>query len=87
MLYNPNNTAFEASPFTTQLEIDCLKLFAEMFKYPKMLTSLQGSSETTASWGHLTCGGTIANSEAFWAARSAKYLPFGLKKYVQSLSA
>lgn len=86
MLYNPNNTAFEASPFTTQLEIDCMVEFAEMFKYPPMLTGLSGATGISNSWGHLTCGGTVANSEAFWAARSVKYLAFGLKKYVQSLT-
>lgn len=38
MLYNPNNCAFEASPFTTLLEIEVLKEFAKMFGYPSMLT-------------------------------------------------
>jgi hypothetical protein len=27
------------------------------------------------SWGHLTSGGTIANFEALWLARSVRYLP------------
>lgn len=40
MLYNPNNCAFEAGPLTTQLEIDCMKDFAEMFSYPPMLTEV-----------------------------------------------
>lgn len=62
MLYNPNNCAFEASPFTTLLEIEVMKEFALVFDYPKFLTfnNTEGQKESY-SWGHLTCGGTVAN--------------------------
>ena len=30
------------------------------------------------SWGHLTSGGTIANFEALWLARSVRYLPLAV---------
>ena len=51
-----------------------------------MLKGLSGDEGVAHSWGHLTCGGTVANSEAFWAARSVKYLSFGLNQYVKSLT-
>ena len=30
--------------------------------------------DPSRSWGHLTSGGTIANFEALWLARSVRYL-------------
>ncbi len=38
MLYNPNNTTFELSPFTTLLEIENLKHFAKLFNLGPMLS-------------------------------------------------
>ncbi|KAA8895556.1 pyridoxal phosphate-dependent transferase [Sphaerosporella brunnea] len=31
------------------------------------------------SWGHITSGGTVANTEALWAARNLKFYPLSLK--------
>ena len=31
------------------------------------------------SWGHITCGGTVANIEAIWAARNLKYHPLAVQ--------
>ena len=61
-----------------------------MFGYPAMLDEsvtkpVDVGSGLSNSWGHLTCGGTVANSEAFWAARSVKFLSFGLRQYIKSL--
>jgi hypothetical protein len=64
MLYNPNNIALEISPVTTRLELEVAKQLARMIGY-----------DPTRSWGHLTSGGTIANFEALWLARGARYLP------------
>ena len=64
MLYNPNNIAAEISPVTTRLEIEVAADLAGMIGY-----------DPSSSWGHLTSGGTIANFEALWLARSARYLP------------
>ena len=87
MLYNPNNTAYEASPFTTLLEIEVLKLFAEVFKLSPMLGSDTKPDNTRYknSWGHLTCGGTVANCEGLWAARNCRFLALSLRKYIQEL--
>lgn len=62
MLYNPNNVVAEVSPVTTRLEVEVAEQLAAMIGYP-----------AGASWGHLTSGGTIANFEALWIARSIRY--------------
>ncbi len=64
MLYNPNNIAVEISPVTTRLEREVAEQLARMIGY-----------DPSASWGHLTSGGTVANFEALWLARSVRYLP------------
>ena len=67
MLYNPNNVASEISPVTTRLEVEVAEDLARMIGY-----------DPAASWGHLTSGGTIANFEALWLARSVRYLPIAI---------
>lgn len=37
------------------------------------------------SWGHLTCGGTIANCEAMWASRNCRFLSLSIRKYIESI--
>ena len=64
MLYNPNNIAAEISPVTTRLEMEVARDLARMIGY-----------DPSRSWGHLTSGGTVANFEALWLARSVRYLP------------
>ena len=85
MLYNPNNTAFEASPYTTFLEIDTMKQFAEMFDLPEMLDGTGEGNDKPHSWGHLTCGGTVANMESLWAARNCRFLTLSIRKWIESL--
>ncbi|HEY9898875.1 MAG TPA: pyridoxal-dependent decarboxylase, partial [Pantanalinema sp.] len=63
MLYNPNNVSGEASPVTTQLELDV----------GHQLGHLVGYGPST--WGHLASGGSVANLEALWAVRALKYFP------------
>ncbi|MNX73193.1 L-2,4-diaminobutyrate decarboxylase [compost metagenome] len=63
MLYNPNNVSGEASPVTTQLELDV----------GRQLGNLVGYGSDT--WGHLASGGSVANLEALWAVRAVKYFP------------
>mgnify|MGYP000600713403 CR=1 FL=1 len=67
MLYNPNNCAKEASPVTTELEIEAGHDLCRMFGYP-----------ANQSWGHITSGGTVANYEALWLARNLKATPDAL---------
>ncbi len=69
MLYNPNNVSTDAAPVTVRLELEAAQLIARMLGYD------------ASSWAHLTSGGTIANIEALWIARSVKYLPFALAEW------
>ncbi len=61
MLYNPNNVAYEGSPATTDLELEVGRELAAMAGF-----------DPSRSWGHLTSGGTVANYEALWIARSLR---------------
>lgn len=63
MLYNPNNVTAEVAPVTVQLELEAARMIANMVGY--------GGD----SWAHLTSGGTIANIEALWLARTVAVLP------------
>ena len=54
MFYNPNNVAYEASPFTTKLETEVGSQLCKMIGYQE------------GSWGHVTCDGTVANLESMW---------------------
>ncbi len=64
MLYNPNNVTREAGPVTTRLEFEVADQLARMIGY-----------DPGTAWGHITSGGTVANFEALWIARSLFYLP------------
>ncbi|MFQ5570866.1 MAG: pyridoxal phosphate-dependent decarboxylase family protein [Rhodothermales bacterium] len=75
MLYNPNNVTREAAPVTVQMELEAGRMIAEMLGY-----------EGETCWAHLTGGGTVANLEALWVARTVKYLPFLLKDVLRSLN-
>jgi glutamate/tyrosine decarboxylase-like PLP-dependent enzyme len=68
MLYNPNNVAAEASPVTSRMELEVAEQLARMIGYRR-----------ERHWGHLTSGGTVANFEALWVARSVKYLPVAIR--------
>lgn len=63
MLYNPNNVSREAAPVTVRLELEACQMIGRMIGYGE------------DSWGHLTSGGTVANLEALWTARTVAYLP------------
>lgn len=68
LLYNPNNVAAEGSPVTSRLELEVAAQLATMIGY-----------DPVRQWGHLCSGGTIANIEALWVARNAKYLPLAVR--------
>jgi len=64
MMYNPNNCAEEASPVTTEMEVEAGRDLCELFGYNR-----------NQAWGHITSGGTVANYEGLWLARNLKALP------------
>ncbi len=78
MLYNPNNVAFEGSTATTILEILVGDDICKMLGYdiPKEQEIEKGA---VRPWGHITCDGTVANTEALWSARNLKFLPLSLR--------
>ena len=61
---NPNNVATEASPLTTTLEIDVGRQLCKMIGYSVDIT------KSPVGWGHITCGGSVANLESMWAGNS-----------------
>ncbi|HEX5164341.1 MAG TPA: aminotransferase class V-fold PLP-dependent enzyme [Thermomicrobiales bacterium] len=58
MQINPNNHALDSSMATSRMEREAVAALARMFGYD------------ATHLGHLTGGGTIANLEALWVARS-----------------
>ncbi|HMV98633.1 MAG TPA: pyridoxal-dependent decarboxylase [Acidobacteriota bacterium] len=68
MLYNQNNIYSEASTITLQFESEALKLIARMLHL----------DPDTSAWGHLCSGGTGANLESMWIARSVRFFPYQL---------
>ncbi len=73
-LYNPNNVSEEASPVTTELELQVGEQLARMFGF-----SVDEEAEPCA-WGHLTSGGTVANYESLWNFRAVKFYPLALQE-------
>lgn len=68
MFYNPNNVAFEASPFTTIVELEVGLQLCEMLgynRYEDTLPDESGEVEPVA-WGHIACDGSVANLESVW---------------------
>ncbi len=74
MLYNPNNVTAESAPVTVQLELEAAQMIAAMLGF--------GDD----AWAHLTSGGTLANLEALWVARTVSLLPRIVKEMRASLS-
>lgn len=71
MLYNQNNVATEASPVTTHLEMIACHQLCRMLGFTAAVRAPGGAPP----WGHLASDGSVANIEALWALRNARYLP------------
>ncbi|MFN6514409.1 MAG: pyridoxal phosphate-dependent decarboxylase family protein [Nostoc sp. CreGUA01] len=78
MLYNANNVAFEASTVTTKLEIQVGDDLCRMLGYH--VPPEDNETDKLRAWGHITCGGTVANIEAIWSARNLKFYPISIKE-------
>ena len=79
MLYNPNNVAFEGSTATTIIELKVGDDLCRMLGY-NMPSEQEIEFGAIRPWGHITCGGTVANIEAIWAARNLKFYPFAFRE-------
>ncbi|KAI9872352.1 MAG: hypothetical protein M1830_001742 [Pleopsidium flavum] len=62
MLYNPNNVSIEVSPLTTLAEMEAGQQLCRLFGY----NTDRNNEELPVAWGHITCGGTVANLESIW---------------------
>ncbi|WP_437592949.1 pyridoxal-dependent decarboxylase [Sorangium sp. So ce1000] len=82
MLYNPNNVAFEGSTATTILEMLVGDDLCRMLGYP--LPDEGAGEKAIRPWGHITCGGTVANIEAIWSSRNLKFYPLSLRDAMRS---
>jgi glutamate/tyrosine decarboxylase-like PLP-dependent enzyme len=70
MLFNPNNVTAEAAPITVELELEVGRMVAAMLGFnPKR------------AWAHITSGGTVANLEALWVARTVQFVPFMVQEF------
>jgi glutamate/tyrosine decarboxylase-like PLP-dependent enzyme len=72
-LYNPNNVVEDVAPITIKLELEVGRQLA------RMLGLNVDPSQELCALGHLTSGGTVANDEALWLARSARLFPLALR--------
>lgn len=70
MLYNSNNVSGESSPAAVPMELEVGRMIATMLGY-----------DPDSSWTHLTSGGTIANIEAMWVARTVRFVPFMVQEF------
>lgn len=73
-LYNPNNVSTEAAPITVKLELEYGDKLANMFGFNT------NPEHFPCAFGHLTSGGTVANYQGVWYAKSLKYYPLALQK-------
>jgi len=71
-LFNPNNVATEGSPLTTAIEHEVGIQLCQMLGYNT------ANTDSSRPWGHIACGGSIANLESMWAARNLKFYPLSL---------
>ncbi|KAK1215772.1 hypothetical protein PQX77_021610 [Marasmius sp. AFHP31] len=83
MVYNQNNVTPEASPFTSSVEYKVGNELCDMLRYNTPTHTMPGDTSGTIGWGHITCGGSIANLEAMWVARNLKYYPLSLRNAMQ----
>lgn len=85
MLYNPNNVAFEGSTATTILEMIVGDDLCRMLGYPVQEGDAKKDEKgVIRPWGHVTCGGTVANIEAVWSARNLKFYPLSLREALKA---
>lgn len=88
-LYNSNNVTPESGIATVEWEIDaCNELLAMIgYRPPPTLQPKETFEDYTKrlvgefGWCHLTSGGTVANIESLWVARTVKYFPLAVRDF------
>ena len=79
MLYNPNNVSIEASPLTTVAEIRAGEQLCELFGF----NIKRNDPKAVVAWGHITCGGTVANLESIWLVSSVTIPSWAVNPLIQ----
>ena len=65
----------EAAPITVELELEVGRMVAAMLGFnPKR------------AWAHITSGGTVANLEALWVARTVQFTPLMVQEFCRAHS-
>ncbi|MBK9170683.1 MAG: hypothetical protein IPM24_24910 [Bryobacterales bacterium] len=81
MLYNPNNVTPEAAPVTVEWELEVSRDILRMLGYlPPPDGGAHRETRKEFGWAHITSGGTVANLEALWVARTVRYFPLAAKR-------
>jgi glutamate/tyrosine decarboxylase-like PLP-dependent enzyme len=84
MLYNPNNVTPEAGPITIDYELEVGADVLKMLGYtPPPSAETPPNENAEFGWAHITSGGTVANLEAFWVARTVRYFPLAVRWIAQ----
>ena len=78
LLYNPNNVTPESSPVTLDWELEVGASILNMLGYTPPPPSGKVSREEFG-WAHICSGGTVANLEALWLARTVRYFPLAVR--------
>ncbi|MFJ3302456.1 pyridoxal phosphate-dependent decarboxylase family protein [Streptomyces sp. NPDC086549] len=88
MLYNSNNVTPQSGYVTVDWEIDACESLLEMLGYRKppniptneaQYSDYENQLLHEFGWAHLTSGGTSANIEALWVARTVRYSALAIK--------
>ncbi|MBS1827090.1 MAG: hypothetical protein JST93_17360 [Acidobacteria bacterium] len=77
LLYNPNNVTPEAAPVTVKWELQVGADILRMLGYQPPPVGDRPSRDEFG-WAHITSGGTVANLEAMWVARTVRYFPLAV---------
>ena len=86
LLYNPNNVTPESGAVTVDWEIEICSEALQMLGFqpppspPTVSSEIQNYHrrlQQQFGWAHLSSGGTAANIEALWVARSVRYSVLG----------
>ncbi len=94
LLYNPNNVTSESGAVTVDYEIEACSWILEMLGLlppppppttSEQIDSYHKSLQRQFGWAHISSGGTAANIEALWVARSVRYSVLGLLEAAKAL--
>jgi glutamate/tyrosine decarboxylase-like PLP-dependent enzyme len=67
LMYNQNNVGAEGGPITHVIEHDVGQQLCNMLGFHTHIGASDGPQQgRPTAWGHITCGGSVANLESMW---------------------